>query len=123
MRYMLLIYQNENVKENQTAEERSNSESHAYSYIDEAMRRGVFQAADPLEPTRAATTVRTQDGKVTIMDGPFAETKEQLAGYFILDCKDLDEALEWAAKFPMDCAGGSGSVEVRPIRDLILKAV
>lgn len=123
MRYMLLIYQNENAKEDRTSEERIKSESHAYSYIDEATRRGVFQAADPLEPTRTATTVRTQNGKVTIMDGPFAETKEQLAGYFILDCKDLDEALEWAAKFPMACAGGTGSVEVRPIRDLPQKAV
>jgi hypothetical protein len=123
MRYMLLIYQNENAKEDRTSEERIKSESHAYSYIDEATRRGVFQAADPLEPTRTATTVRTQNGKVTIMDGPFAETKEQLAGYFILDCKDLDEALEWAAKFPMACAGGTGSVEVRPIRELPQKAV
>lgn len=122
MRYMLLIYQNENVKESQTSEERSKSESHAYSYIEEATRRGVYQAADPLEPTRTATTVRTQNGKATITDGPFAETKEQLAGYFILDCKDLDEALEWAAKFPMDCAGGAGSVEVRPMRELAAKA-
>ena len=118
MRYMLLIYQNENIKESQTPEERIKSESHAYSYIQETMQRGVFKAADPLEPTRAATTVRTQNGKVTITDGPFAETKEQLAGYFILDCKDLDEALEWAAKFPMECSGGAGSVEVRPLRDL-----
>ncbi|HET7099639.1 MAG TPA: YciI family protein [Terriglobia bacterium] len=122
MRYMLLIYHDEKVKENQTAEERIQSESHAYSYIEETQRRGVFQAADPLEPTRTATTVRTQNGKVTVTDGPFAETKEQLAGYFILDCKDLDEALEWAAKFPMDCAGGAGSVEVRPLRDLPRKA-
>lgn len=123
MRYMLLIYHDENVKENQTSEERIKSESGAYSYIEEARRRRVYVAADPLEPTRTATTVRTQNGKVTVTDGPFAETKEQLAGYFILDCKDLDEALEWAAKFPMDCAGGAGSVEVRPLRDLPQKAV
>ena len=123
MRYMLLIYNNENARENLTPEERIKADSHARDYIDEATQCGVFRAADPLEPTGTATTVRTQDGKVMITDGPFAETKEQLAGYFILDCKDLDEALEWAAKIPMVCGGGSGCVEVRPIRDLAQKAV
>jgi hypothetical protein len=122
MRYMLLIYQNENAKENLTSEQRIKSESHAHSYIDEATQRRVFRAADPLEPTGTATTVRMQEGKVMITDGPFAETKEQLAGYFILDCKDLDEALEWAAKIPMTCSGGAGCVEVRPIRELAARA-
>ncbi|HZT69221.1 MAG TPA: YciI family protein [Terriglobia bacterium] len=119
MRYMLLIYHNEHIKETLPPEEIAKSESSALSYIDEATRQGVFEAADPLEPTSTATTVRMQDGKVMIMDGPFAETKEQLAGYFILDCKDLDEALEWASKIPMVCGGGSGCVEVRPIRELM----
>lgn len=118
MRYMLLIYNNERARENLLPEEIMKMDSYAHSYIDEAIRRGVFQAADPLEPTSTATVVRMQDGKTMITDGPSAETKEQLAGYFILDCKDLDEALEWAAKFPMVCGGGSGSVEVRPIRKL-----
>jgi hypothetical protein len=62
--------------------------------------------------------VRKQDGKVLLTDGPFAETKEQLAGYYMLDCKDLDEALEWAAKIPTGCGGGVGCVEVRPIREM-----
>ncbi|HEX5413417.1 MAG TPA: YciI family protein [Terriglobia bacterium] len=118
MRYMLLIYHNERAKENLTPEERAKSESYAHSYIDEATRHGIFEAAEPLGPTSTATTVRTQDGKAMITDGPFAETKEQLGGYFILDCKDLDDALEWAAKIPVFCAGGTGSVEVRPIRKL-----
>lgn len=122
MRYMLLIYHNEQLKEAMPAEEMAKAESSAISYIDEATRQGVFEAADPLAPTSTATTVRVQDGKTMITDGPFAETKEQLAGYFILDCKDLDEALEWAAKFPMDCTGGSGSVEVRPLRPLVRQA-
>jgi hypothetical protein len=86
--------------------------------MDETNRRGIFKAAEPLQPTSTATTVRVQNGKVLITDGPFAETKEQLAGYYILDCKDLDEALEWAAKIPTVCGGGSGSVEVRPIREM-----
>jgi len=57
-----------------------------------------------------------QQGQVLVTDGPFAETKEQLAGYYILDCKDLDEAPEWAARIPTACASGSGCIEVRPIR-------
>lgn len=122
MRYMLLIYNNEQARENRSAEESAKSVSQALSYIEEATQRGVFRAADPLEPTSTATTVRTHEGKVMITDGPFAETKEQLAGYFILDCKNLDEALEWAAKIPMTCGGGSGCVEVRPLRELARQA-
>jgi len=118
---MLLIYNNEQVRETLSPEEETKATSIALNYIDEATQRGVFRAADPLEPTGTATTVRTQDGKTMITDGPFAETKEQLAGYFILECKDLDEALEWAAKIPMTCGGGSGCVEVRPIRQLARK--
>ncbi|HET9178459.1 MAG TPA: YciI family protein [Terriglobia bacterium] len=122
MRYMLLIYNNEHARENRSTEESAKSVSQALSYIEEATQRGVFRAADPLEPTSTATTVRTHEGKVMITDGPFAETKEQLAGYFILDCKNLDEALEWAAKIPMTCGGGSGCVEVRPLRELARQA-
>jgi hypothetical protein len=61
--------------------------------------------------------VRLQDGGVLITDGPYAETKEQLAGYYILDCEDLDEALAWAARIPTACAGMAGCVEVRPVRE------
>lgn len=122
MRYMLLTYHNEHARENLSPEERTKSVSAALNYIGEATQRGVFRAADPLEPTSTATTVRTQDGKMMITDGPFAETKEQLAGYFILDCKDLDEALEWASKIPMGCGGDTGCVEVRPIRQLTPQA-
>jgi hypothetical protein len=77
-----------------------------------------LRAADPLEPSATATTVRVQEGGVVVTDGPFAETKEQLAGYYILDCEDLDEALAWAAKIPTGCAGAAGCVEVRPIRQM-----
>jgi hypothetical protein len=86
--------------------------------MQETSRRGILLGADPLEATATATTVRKQDGKVLLTDGPFAETKEQLAGYYMLDCKDLDEALEWAAKIPTGCGGGVGCVEVRPIREM-----
>ena len=85
----------------------------------ETSRRGIFRAADPLLPAAAATTVRIHEGKVLVTDGPFAETKEQLAGYYILECQDLDEALEWAAQIPTGCRGAVGYVEVRPIRDIV----
>jgi hypothetical protein len=118
MRYMLLIYSNEQSMEAISPEEQKRIGAEHWAVMDETNRRGIFRGAEPLEPTATATTVRVEKGRALITDGPFAETKEQLAGYYILDCKDLDEALEWAAKIPTACGGGSGCVEVRPIRDM-----
>jgi hypothetical protein len=115
MRYMMLIYSQE--VEATPEELRAVAASHR-TVMDETNRRGMFRAADPLEPSATATTVRVQDGKVLLTDGPFAETKEQLAGYYILDCQDLDEAIAWAAKIPTACQGGAGCIEVRPIREI-----
>jgi hypothetical protein len=116
MRYIMLIYSQEN--EQATEEElRAVAATHR-TVMDETNRRGIFCAADPLEPSATATTVRVQNGNVLLTDGPFAETKEQLAGYYILDCQDLDEALAWAAKIPTACRGGAGCIEVRPIREI-----
>ncbi len=116
MRYMLLIYSNEQAVEARSQEEQIRIAAGHRAVMEETGRRGILKGAEPLEPTNTATTVRMANGKVLITDGPFAETKEQLAGYYILDCRDLDEALEWAAKIPTACAGGTGCVEVRPIR-------
>ena len=116
MRYMLLIYTNEAAV--RTPEETAEVMAGHQAVQSETARRGILLGADPLEPTATATTVRKQGGKAIITDGPFAETKEQLAGYYILDCKDLDEALEWAARIPTACGGGAGCVEVRPIRTI-----
>ena len=118
MRYMLLIYSNEKATEGMSPEEDKRIRAGHRAVMDETNRRGIFKGADPLQPTSSATTVRVENGKVLVTDGPFAETKEQLAGYYILDCKDLDEALEWAAKIPTACGGGTGCVEVRPIREM-----
>ncbi|HLI30813.1 MAG TPA: YciI family protein [Terriglobia bacterium] len=118
MRYMLLIYTDEQAREALSPEKQKEVLAQAWGVIEEASNRGIFKGADPLQPTSTATTVRRQNGKVFVTDGPFVETKEQLGGYFILDCKDLDEALEWAAKIPLGCGGGSGCVEVRPIREM-----
>jgi len=117
MRYMFLIYSDERAREALSPEERQRSMEQALAVMEEAGRRGIFEGADPLQPTSSATTLRNHQGKVMITDGPFAETKEQLGGYIILNCKDLDEALEWAAKFPSAC-GGVGCIEIRPIRDV-----
>lgn len=116
MRYMLLIYSREN--ESATPEELREVAAAHNMVMEEAARRGVFRAADPLQSAVTATTVRVQGNNVLLTDGPFIETKEQLAGYYILDCRDLDEAIEWAAKIPTACHGAPGYVEVRPIREM-----
>jgi len=85
---------------------------HHFKLADEARARNAYVTSEALGSTDNATTVRVRDGKTMITDGPFAETKEVLGGLYILDCKDLDEALEYAAKIP---DAWNGSVEVRPI--------
>lgn len=117
MRYMLLIYSREITEPMPPEEDQRIREGHR-TVMQEAARHGILQGAEPLAPTTTATTVRVENGKVIITDGPFAETKEQLAGYYILECRDLDEALEWAAKIPTACAGSTGCVEVRPLRGI-----
>jgi hypothetical protein len=115
MRYMMLIYSQEN--EAATPEDRYAVAAAHAALMAEARQRGILCAADPLQASSTATLVRMQNGASLITDGPYAETKEQLAGYYILECKDLDEALDWAAKIPTACAGVAGCIEVRPIRE------
>ena len=117
MRYMMLVYTQETEMEKASPEEMAKVFAGHVAVHHETQRRGIFRAADPLKYTSTATTVRLKDGKALVTDGPFAETKEQLAGYYILDCSDLDEALEWAAKIPTGCGGATGCVEVRPIHE------
>ena len=117
MRYMMLVYTHELEMEKASPEEMAKVFAGHMTVQQETQRRGIFRAADPLKFTSTATTVRIKDGKTLVTDGPFAETKEQLAGYYILDCADLDEALEWAAKIPTSCGGATGCIEVRPIHE------
>lgn len=117
MRYIMLIY-SQKTHEDRTPEEKQQLMDAHWAVISDATRRGVLQGCEPLGPTTTATTVRTQNGKVVLTDGPFAETKEHLAGYYIIDCKDLDEALEWAARIPSGCGGLEGCIEVRPLPGL-----
>lgn len=115
MRYMMLVYSTE-PPNGLSAQEAEQIRAGHWAVMQEATRKGVLHAAEPLAPTSTATTVRVQDGKTLITDGPFAETKEHLAGYYILECENLDEAIEWAAKIPTKCQGGEGSIEIRPFR-------
>jgi hypothetical protein len=108
MKYVLLIYGNEANMPNP-----AERVSPAYSAYMEAMQKaGVIVGGERLRPTTSATTVRTSDGKPQVLDGPYAETKEQLGGYFIVDVSDLDAAISWAARCP---AASHGAVEVRPV--------
>lgn len=112
MKYVLLIYGNE-ANAPSTDDGTPHRISPAYEAYMEAMQKaGVIVGGERLRPTASATTVRTSGGKTQVLDGPYAETKEQLGGYFIVDVPDLDAAISWAARCP---AASSGVIEVRPV--------
>jgi hypothetical protein len=115
MRYMLLVYSTEG-PDGLTPEEDARIRAGHRSVMEDASRKGVLIGAEPLSPTSTATTVRVQHGQALVLDGPFAETKEHLAGYYIMDCANLDEAIEWAARIPTECQGNPGCIEIRPMR-------
>ena len=86
--------------------------------VDLLEQKGILLGVERLKPTPTATTIRVKNGVPMTIDGPFAETKEQLAGYYILECKNLDEAIEWGKRIPTMCKGREGSIEIRPVDDL-----
>lgn len=113
MQYMMLIYGVEPTATPTDAE--SQAEYAAYNaFGKEATDRKLMVSGEALHPVATATTVRVRDGKISTTDGPFAETKEVLGGFYILNCKDLDEAIEMAAKIP---GAKRGAIEVRPVVD------
>ena len=114
MRYMLLIYKDEKWWDEMSVQDKGKIFQDAVEFSEGFRASGFNQGGDPLEATTTATTVRMKDGKTLMTDGPFAETKEQLAGYTIVEAKDLDEVLAFAARHPLVRAGLS--IEVRPIR-------
>jgi hypothetical protein len=114
---MFLIYSQER-PEGPPPEEIESIKSRHWAVMQEAKERGVLLAVEGLKPTSVATTIRISNGKPITLDGPFAETKEQLAGYYILECKDLDEAIGWAQRIPSSCKGSEGCIEIRPVADL-----
>jgi len=117
MRYMFLIYSQER-SEPLSPQEAETLMGQHWALMQETKEKGILLGVDALKPTRTATTVRVNGGGALTTDGPFAETKEQLAGYYMLECKDLDEAIEWAKRIPTGCKGAAGCIEIRPIHEL-----
>jgi|ERR1700722_11467345 len=112
MEYMLLIYSSEEDAKKVTAAEGQQIFQEYMTFTQDLTKSGKNKGGAPLERTTAATTVRVRNGKTQVTDGPFAETKEQLGGYYLVEAKDLDEAISIAAKIP---GAKHGSIEVRPI--------
>jgi len=112
MQYMLLIYASEAARQALSEQDIGRMVAAYGAYTEAVGKAGVLVAGNRLRPAKTATTVRVVDGKTQVIDGPYAEVKEQLGGYYIIDVADLDAALGWAAR----CPGASfGAIEVRPI--------
>ena len=112
MQYLLLIYGDQEGYNRRSEEERGQIFQAYGAFTQELEQSGHMVGGNALQPVQAATTVRVRDGETLATDGPFAETKEQLGGYYLIDAESLDEAIEWAAKIP---GASHGSVEVRPV--------
>ncbi len=112
MQYLLLIYRNEAELGKMNGDDRKQMMVDYGTFTQSIVQSGHFKAGDGLQPTTTATTVRVRDGKMLTTDGPFAETREQLGGYYLVEAKDLDAALAIAARIP---GARTGSIEVRPV--------
>jgi hypothetical protein len=112
MQYLLLIYGDEAASKNATQADMNAMFAAYRDFTDSVLKSGHMKAGDALQPSTTATTVRVRDGKTLRTDGPFAETKEQLGGYYLVEAKDLDEATKLAARIP---GARTGSIEVRPV--------
>lgn len=112
MKYALLIYEDE-TKQPQPGSDEANAIFQRYwSFTEDISAEGINEGGEALHPTEAATTVRIRDGELSVTDGPFAETKENLGGFYLIDVEDLDKAVEVAARIP---ASETGSIEIRPV--------
>jgi hypothetical protein len=112
MKYILLIYGDEKAFATMPKEEQEKIFGAYMGFSEELKGAGKMVAGDALEGVHTATTVRVRNGKTTHTDGPFADTKEQLGGYYVIDAKDLNDAIAWAAKIP---GAHEGSIEIRPL--------
>jgi len=115
MKYMTLLYDVEDKGPEFGSPEWGPYMARWEAYHEKLVAAGIEFSGEPLQPSHTATKVKVRGGKMETMDGPFAETKEQLGGFYILDCKDLDEALKYASLCP---AAEDGTIEVRPVMDL-----
>ncbi len=114
MKYMLLICRDEQAWDRLSVTERQQIYGESMELAQELTSRGQYLGGSPLHPSSSATSVRVRDGKRLVTDGPFAETREQLGGYMLIDVKDLDEAIAIAARIPL---ARTSTVEVRPVRE------
>jgi hypothetical protein len=114
MRYLCLIYDDESKWGTMPKEQSDAMMGEYYAFTDDIKKNGQHLAGEALQPTETATTVRVRNGKVSTTDGPFAETKEQLGGFYMINAKDLNEAIQVAARIP---SARLGSIEVRPIME------
>ncbi len=115
MQYLCLIYGDEMQWEKMPKAEAEKAHGEYFAFTDAIRKSGQYIGGNPLQPTRTATTVRVRNGKVSTTDGPFAETKEQLGGYYLIEAKDLNEAIAVASRIP---GARYGSIEVRPIQEI-----
>ena len=114
MKYLCLIYENEKMYETMPKEEQDAVFGEYFAFTDGIRQSGQYVAGEALHPVHTATTVRVRNGRLSTTDGPFAETKEQLGGFYLVEARDLNEAIQIAAKIP---GARYGSVEVRPVID------
>jgi hypothetical protein len=112
MKYLCLIYENEADWANASKEEADTITNEYFAFTEDIRKSGHLLGGEALQPTQTATTVRVRNGKISTTDGPFAETKEQLGGYYLIEANDLNDAIRIAARIP---GAKSGSVEVRPV--------
>jgi len=112
MQYLLLIYENEQIGAKMSKADGEKFMKEYFDFTDDIKNKKNYLAGEALQPTSTATTVRVRDGKPVTTDGPFAETREQLGGYYLVEAKDLDEARAIAARIP---SARHGSIEVRPV--------
>jgi hypothetical protein len=112
MKYLCLIYEAEKDYANMSEAEMNAMMGEYFGFTEDIRKNGKYVAGEALQPTATATTVRVRNGKVSTTDGPFAETKEQLGGFYMIEARDLNDAIQVASKIP---AARTGSVEIRPV--------
>ena len=120
MKYLLLVCwdtERMNGQADPDQKELEAAEEEGFPWVDDLQARGIWLTGDQLAPPRRARSVRVRDGKTLVTDGPFAETKEQLAGFYLVDADNLDEAIQIASKIP---PAREGTIEVRPVRELMV---
>lgn len=115
MKYLCLIYADETLRQSRPKAEADEIYGEYVAFTDSIKKSGHYIGANPLQPTSTATTVRVRDGRVSATDGPFAETKEQLGGYYLVEARGLDDAIQVAARIP---SARFGSIEVRPVLEV-----